>query len=164
MHWGSKDIHDGTQWYECSPCGQWEWTGSDEACNSTPGNTVKLASEKYDSERIEGYFDFVVISSGDEKWLLAVEADTSYRSIMLIKFIKQSTHSVVPKLDDTTVQAIKYKKNCKNELLNWGCIKVGRVPGKNPWTFRVERKTFHSGRLCFKLGEHFSGLIAKKRR
>lgn len=49
-----------------------------------------------DNWKVMSYFDLVIISTRNEKWLLAVKANASNRAIMLIKLIQQSAHAVVP--------------------------------------------------------------------
>ena len=50
---------------------------------------------------------------------------------MLVESIDQSTHTVIPELDHTTVQT-----------------------GEDPWPFRVEGEALHSVTLCLELRQH----------
>lgn len=50
------------------------------------------------------YFDFVIVTAGNEKWLLVVETNAPHWTIMLIVFLQQSAHPVVPQLDCSIVQ------------------------------------------------------------
>ena len=51
------------------------------------------------------HLDLVIVSSRDKQRLLLVEIDASDRAVVLIKFINQSAHTIVPKLDDAIMQA-----------------------------------------------------------
>lgn len=61
------------------------------------------------------HLDLVVVAAGDEQGLLVVEADAAHWTIVLIKFVQQRAHPVVPELDDTIVQTktIKSVMSCQ---------------------------------------------------
>lgn len=58
---------------------------------------------------------------------------------MLVKSIDQSTHTIIPELDHTTVQT-----------------------GENPWSFRVEGQTLNSVTLSLELRQHIPRFTKQK--
>jgi hypothetical protein len=69
-----------------------------------------MSELKNSTEASLGYFDFVVVTPGDEQGLLVVETNPSDGSVVFVEFLEQCAHPIVPKLDGAIVQA-DYKKN-----------------------------------------------------
>ena len=61
-----------------------------------------------------------------------MEVHTPHWTIVLIKFVQEGAHAVVPQLDDTIVEG-----------------------GEDPGPCRVEGEALHPGGLGLKLGQHY---------
>ena len=95
---------------------------------------------------VKCYLDFVIISSRDEKRLLAVETDSTYRPVMLVKLLQQGTHTIVPQLDDSTVQTtcnerigysnVTKKYDEKNNIQKCRDTHLVRIHGRLGWKER----------------------------
>ena len=55
------------------------------------------------------HLDFVVVSARDEERLLVVEADATDRSLVLVEFVQERAHAVVPELNHAIVETAKEK-------------------------------------------------------
>ena len=71
-------------------------------------------------------------TSGDEERLRIVKMNTTNRTFVLVEPIDQSTHTIIPELDHTTVQT-----------------------GEDPWSLRVEGEALNSVTLRLELRQHF---------
>lgn len=53
------------------------------------------------------YLNFEIVTAGHEERLLVVEVDAAHRAIVIIEFLQQRTHAIVPQLNDASVQAVR---------------------------------------------------------
>ena len=70
-------------------------------------------------------------TSRDKERLRIVEVNSANRTVVLIEAINESAHTVVPELDDATVQT-----------------------RQDPWPLSVEAQSLHSVTLRLELGQH----------
>ena len=82
------------------------------------------------------YFYFVVVTTGDEHGLRAVKMNAADGTIVLVKFLDQRAHAVIPQLDDAVVQR-----------------------SEDPWPLRVKREALNAGRFSLKFCQHFRRII-----
>lgn len=68
-------------------------------------DVVKMAkqSEETSFEFVVPDFDLIVIPTRYKERLLVMEADTSNRAIVFIKFFQEGAHPIIPQLYNTTV-------------------------------------------------------------
>jgi hypothetical protein len=70
-------------------------------------NVVQVAEESEEAtpQFIVPHLNLVVIPSRDEERLRLMEMDAPNGTFMLIESVNECAHSIIPQLDDTTVQA-----------------------------------------------------------
>lgn len=67
---------------------------------------------------------------------------------MIVKLFQQRTHTIIPQLNDASVQA-------KQKKIRWGAVRVSFdlmdevmyvfvLPSQNPWSFRMKRYSFNT--------------------
>jgi hypothetical protein len=98
------------------------------------------------------HFDFEVVTTAHEKRLLDVEIDATNRAIVLVVFFYEGRNSVVPKLNYASVKTIIY---VLSDFLHFSEISQS-LPGQNPRSFLMERKSFHASRFCLEISQHGS--------
>lgn len=76
-------------------------------------DVVEMTEKREDASTlfVVPYFDLVVVTSGHEQWLLIVEADPTHRAVVLVEFVQQCAHPVVPQLDNAIVQTVKKNRD-----------------------------------------------------
>ena len=96
-------------------------------------DVVKMTQEGEDTSPlfIVPDLDLVVITSRHKQRLLLVEVHPTHRSIMFIKLVQESAHSVVPQLDNSIMKG-----------------------GQHPGSVDMEGQTLHPGGLGLELGQH----------
>ena len=89
---------------------------------------------------IETYLDLVIIAARNEQRLLIMEAYSSHGTFVLFELFEQCAHTIVPQLDDATMQR-----------------------GENPGPSRVETHPFDTGRLRLEFCKHLEGSARPRR-
>lgn len=65
---------------------------------------MPIESKKASPGLVTPDFDLIIIPSGNEEWLCAVEIDPSNGAIMLLKPVNECSHAIVPELDRRRVK------------------------------------------------------------
>ena len=90
--------------------GQDPWVLVVKHCSS---DIVEMSQKSEDAAPllVVPYFDLVVITTTDEKWLDFVEVNSPHRAVVFIKLVQESAHPIVPQLDDPIVKTGKYPRS-----------------------------------------------------
>lgn len=75
-------------------------------------------------------------TSGDEERLGEVEMEGADGAVVLVEFVEESAHAVIPELDDAAVET-----------------------GEDPWSLRVEAEAFYSVTLRLEFRQHLLLLL-----